>query len=80
MAVAIAALIKQRYGKQILLSQDVCFKMDLKSFGGGGYSFINEQFIPYLKRMGVTDEQVAQMTIENPKRFLTFVAPRPVKN
>lgn len=79
-AVAIAALIKQGYGKQILLSQDVCFKMDLKSYGGGGYSFINEQFIPYLKRMGVADDQIAQMTIENPKRLLTFAAPRPVKN
>lgn len=79
-AVAIAALIKQEYGKQILLSQGVCFKMDLKSYGGGGYSFINEQFIPYLKRMGVTDDQIAQMTVENPERLLTFVASRPVRN
>ncbi|MCC7463143.1 MAG: phosphotriesterase [Gammaproteobacteria bacterium] len=79
-AVAIVALLKQGYGRQILLSQDVCSKLDLKSYGGGGYSFINEQFIPYLRRMGVTRDQIAQMVIDNPRRLLTFVAPRPLGN
>lgn len=77
-ALAIASLLKQGYGRQILLSQDVFLKTDLKAYGGAGYSFIIEQFIPYLRRMGVTDEQIAQMTVGNPKRLLTLAAPKAV--
>lgn len=79
-AVAIIELLREGYGKQILLSQDVCLKTKLKAYGGTGYSFIAEQFIPYLRRLGATDEQINLMVVENPKRLLTFVKPRPVKS
>jgi len=78
-AVAIVELLHQGYARQILLSQDVCLKTKLKAYGGNGYSFIAEQFIPYLRRLGATDEQINQMVVENPKRLLTFVKPRSVK-
>jgi phosphotriesterase-related protein len=79
-AVTIIELIKQGYVQQILLSQDVCMKTDLKAYGGSGYSFVAEQFVPYLRSLGATDEQIEQMVIGNPRRLLTFVAPRPVRN
>lgn len=79
-AVAIVELIAQGYVKQILLSQDVSMKTDLKAYGGGGYSFIIEQFIPYLRNLGATQEQIEQMVTGNPKRLLTFVPPRPVRH
>jgi phosphotriesterase-related protein len=72
---AIVELIKAGYTDQILLSQDVCTKIQLKAYGGTGYSFIVEQFIPYLKRLGVTDQQIDRMMVANPRRVLTFVAP-----
>jgi phosphotriesterase-related protein len=77
---AIIELIKQGYLKQILLSQDVCTKTDLKAFGGSGYSFILEQYTPYLLRLGVTQEQIDAMTITNPQRLLTFTEPRPLRS
>lgn len=77
---AIIELIKQGYLKQILLSQDVCTKTDLKAWGGSGYSFILEQYTPYLLRLGVTQEQIDQMTITNPQRLLTFTEPHPLRS
>jgi phosphotriesterase-related protein len=79
-AIAILELLKQGYGKQLLLSQDVCMKTDLKAYGGSGYSFIAEQFIPYLRQLGVTEAQITQMVVANPQRLLTFVEPRSARN
>jgi len=75
-ALAIVELLKHGYGDRILLSQDVFLKPDLKAYGGSGYSFIAEHFAPYLRQMGVTDTQIRQMLVDNPRRLLTFVAPR----
>jgi phosphotriesterase-related protein len=78
-AQGIVELIKAGYTDRILLSQDVCTKVQLKAFGGTGYSFILERFLPYLKQLGVTDSQVNAIMVENPERVLTFVAPGPEK-
>ena len=75
----IVELIRMGYLDRILLSQNVNRKVDLKAYGGLGYSFILEQFIPHLRRLGVTEEQVETMVVTNPKRVLTFAAPLPEK-
>ena len=75
----IVELIQTGYLDRILLSQNVNRKVDLKAYGGLGYSFILEQFIPHLQGLGVTDAQVETMVVTNPKRVLTFAAPRPAK-
>lgn len=74
-AQGIVGMIKAGYAEKILLSQDVCTKLQLKTYGGSGYSYIVEYFIPYLKRLGVTDAQVHTIMVENPRRVLTFVEP-----
>jgi phosphotriesterase-related protein len=71
----IVEMIKAGYTDRILLSQDVCTKIQLQAYGGAGYSFIQEDFIPYLKRLGVTDAQIHTITVENPQRALAFAAP-----
>jgi len=65
-------LCKRGYSKQIMLSQDVCWKHMLKKYGGAGYSHIIEHIIPTLRYYGVTEKQVRTMTVENPKRVLSF--------
>ncbi len=75
-AQTIVGLVKAGYGDRILLSHDVCTKTSLKAYGGTGYSFVEERFLPYLKRQGLSDAQIEQLVVENPKRLLTFVAPR----
>jgi phosphotriesterase-related protein len=75
-ATAIIELIEAGFADQILLSHDICTKTSLKSYGGTGYAFILERFVPYLQRRGVTEEQIATMLVDNPRRLLTLVAPR----
>ncbi len=35
------------------------------------YAFVSRRFIPYLREMGVGDEAIQLMTVDNPRRFLT---------
>lgn len=73
----IVELIRLGYLERILLSQNVDQKIDLKAYGGMGYTFVLEKFVPHLKGKGVTEEQIWTLIYENPKRVLTFAAPRP---
>jgi len=75
-AVAILKLIDAGFGDRILLSHDVCWKTHLRKYGGFGYSFIIEEFLPYLRKIGVEDDQINMMMVENPKRILPFVSPQ----
>ena len=75
-AEAIPRLIDAGYVDQILLSQDVSAKMQLKKYGGTGYSFIFEKFLPELRSRGVAEEHIQTMMVENPKRILAFVEPQ----
>lgn len=75
---AITALVEAGYEDRILLSHDVCWKVHLKHYGGFGYSFILERFLPYLLKAGVTPSQVRKFMVDNPARVLPFVAPRPL--
>ena len=75
-AEAIPRLIEAGYADRILLSQDVCTKMQLKKYGGTGYSFIPEKFLPEMRSRGVSEEHIQMMMVENPKRILTFVQPQ----
>lgn len=63
-------LISYGYADQILLSQDVCTKIQLKKFGGTGYSFILESFIPHLLEVGVSQDDIDTILIKNPREVL----------
>ena len=73
---AIPKLIEAGYEDRILLSQDVCTKMQLKRYGGNGYSFIPERVLPTLRTKGVTEELIKKLMVGNPGRVLTFGEPR----
>ena len=72
---AIPRLIEAGHADRILLSQDVCWKMHLKKYGGAGYTYIQQTFLPYLESLGVSDSDLHRVMVENPKRLLTFVEP-----
>jgi phosphotriesterase-related protein len=65
-------LIAHGYGKQILISHDIDEKCRYLSFGGHGLSHILNNAVPAMRKRGVTEEQINDLLIENPKRFLTF--------
>lgn len=69
---AIAALVKRGYADQLLLSQDVCTKPQLKAYGGNGYDYVLKEVIPYLKGIGVTDESIEKLLVTNPARLFSI--------
>lgn len=75
----IAELVKAGHADRLLLSQDVCTKMHLKKYGGTGYSYVLEYFVPYLKQLGVSDADIEKMLVTSPRKVLTFVAPGAAK-
>lgn len=69
---ALVELIRLGYEKQLMLSHDVCMKMQLKRYGGYGYAHIQEHIVPALKFRGVTESQINGMLMENPRRILQY--------
>jgi phosphotriesterase-related protein len=54
----------------------VCTKLQLTRYGGRGYGYISEHFLPVARGMGLSAESEHAIMIDNPARALTFVAPR----
>ena len=65
-------LLARGHVDRILLSQDVCHDTQLKRFGGNGYTYLIETFLPRLRSAGVTDLEIETMTVANPRRLLTI--------
>jgi phosphotriesterase-related protein len=77
----VLALLERGYADRMFLSQDYCSTIDwfplevqdyLKANEVPNWSmtFLFEEVIPELKSRGMTDEQLNQMMVENPKRWL----------
>lgn len=75
-AQGIAQLVKMGLGDRVLVSQDVCHKIETKRGGGTGFSYILEYVVPELRALGVADDAIAKILVDNPRRALTFVAPQ----
>ena len=67
-------LIDQGYLNQILISTDTAMKARLVAYGGPGYAHIPDNVIPWMRAKGMSEEIINTITVENPKRMLTFVS------
>ena len=65
-----ADLVRRGFAGQILLSTDIYMRSLLKAWGGAGYSFLIDSFIPMLRDQGIQEEEIYQITVDNPSRFL----------
>lgn len=70
-AAEVARLVRIGYSSQLILSQDVCVKTRLVTFGGWGYKHIPQHIVPLLREFGVDEEHLSQMLEGNPRRLLT---------
>jgi len=64
------AMINAGLIEHLLISHDVCVKPMYASNGGGGYAYIPTTWLGMMRERGVTDEQVFQIMVENPRRAL----------
>jgi len=72
---AVTELIDEGYASQLLFSHDVAYKVSLTKYGGFGYEHIPRNVLPMLRGRGVEQSTLDRITIENPKRMLTFDEP-----
>jgi phosphotriesterase-related protein len=63
-------LIEAGHGEQLLFSQDVCLKTDLRTYGGVGYSHVLNTICPTLRALGVSQDSIDQILLRNPIRAL----------
>jgi phosphotriesterase-related protein len=77
----VLALLEKGHADRMFLSQDYCstidwFPLEVQDFlkqsevPKWSMTFLFEAVIPELKERGMTDEQLDQMMVENPKRWL----------
>ena len=68
---AICELLGAGHVERVLLSQDVCHDSQLRRYGGNGYTYLGEAFLPRLREAGVSDAEIRTITVDNPRRLLT---------
>jgi len=69
----IMELIEDGFLDRILVSQDVCTKLALRFYSGGGYAHILKNIKPKMLAKGMTEEQIHTLLVDNPRRINTFV-------
>ena len=63
-------LLEKGHGDRVLLSQDVCHDAQLRHYGGSGYTYLQETFLPRLRAAGASEGEIRLLTVENPLRTL----------
>jgi phosphotriesterase-related protein len=79
----VKALVGKGYAPRLMLGHDYGVRSVIRGFTYDPdpdthptrYLFLSNTAIPALKEDGVTDEQIRQMTVESPRRFLTGERP-----
>ena len=69
---SICDLLAAGHVERILLSQDVCHDSQLVHYGGNGYTYLADTFLPRLRAAGVSDDEIRTITVDNPRRLLTI--------
>ena len=69
---SIRDLLARGHVSRIPLSQDVCHDSQLSRYGGHGYTYLADTFLPRLRGAGVSEDEIRTITVENPRRLLTI--------
>ena len=71
-------MISDGYGKKLMIGHDWSVTLNIASnetessrnkYNPDDYLFIHKNVIPYLKKSGITQEQIDDILINNPKKF-----------
>lgn len=63
-------LCDEGFANQIVLSLDLTRKSHLKYKGGIGYAYLVDTFLPMLREVGVSENNIEKMLVQNPDRIL----------
>jgi predicted metal-dependent phosphotriesterase family hydrolase len=65
-------LLHRGHADRVLLSHDVCHNSQLRHFEGNGYTYLSSTFLPRLRERGVSEAEIEQLTVTNPRRVLSI--------
>jgi predicted metal-dependent phosphotriesterase family hydrolase len=65
-------LLGRGHADRVLLSHDVCHNSQLRRYEGNGYAYLSSVFLPRLRERGVSEGEIEQLTVVNPRRLLTI--------
>jgi len=68
---AAAKLVSDGWASRILLSHDICYKIQLQKYGGYGYGHILRNIVPRLRLCGVSEEVSYSILRDNPRQVFT---------
>ena len=68
----VKALVNAGFGDQLLISQDICYQMMKRAWGGWGYAHILETLAPRFAAVGITAAGLQRLMVDNPRRLLCF--------
>ncbi len=66
----VAKVVEAGYLEQVVLAMDLLTKVQLRRYGGFGYDHLLDGVLPLLTAVGLTDEQIKVILIDNPARLL----------
>ncbi len=69
----IKKLIDRGYAKQILITNDICLKSMLHTYGGWGYDHIPKHIVPMMEDFSITQNDIDMIIRQNPVRFLEMM-------
>ena len=67
----VRAVLEAGLEQHLVLSHDVCYRSDLATYGGLGYTAISSHLPAALREIGVSAEQLQRIMVDNPRRALT---------
>lgn len=74
-AAAIRWLFSQGHGDQVVVGQDVCYRINWQRHGGPGFGHLLRRSVPVMEAAGLTPEDVDRLLVTNPRRFLAMPIP-----
>jgi phosphotriesterase-related protein len=75
---AVREMFAAGFGDRVLISHDVCTKIQQAAWGGSGFAHIPRYMRPFFLANGFTDSEFRQVVADNPQRWLTWAAPKPL--
>ena len=69
---AIYALVSRGHLDRIVISQDICTRTRQTDFGGHGYGHIYRNVVPIMHKIGLNEDEINNILVDNPARLLTF--------
>lgn len=68
----IQRLVLEGFEDQIVLACDIALRSQLRSYGGYGYAYLLDSFVPRLEELELDSATIHKLLVENPGRLLAF--------